>query len=817
MEKLLIITEKPSARRNFAKALGGDTGNFEGNDYVLVNLIGHILTHETPEKVAYPNHAQTVGPFSKTDSVPWSTEYFDFDKKVLAPHMIERAGEIVRGIETYLNAGYIPVIASDIDAMGEGDLLVQEVLTYLNYKGKIYREYHKAETPNDIQKAMREKKDVTNGNPGVVAAQTRSTLDFLTQGLVRVATMSIQDQGYRLPRPVPVGRLQSTILRMIGDQLHAFKTFKPSSNFESRYKVDNLVLSAKGLPLYPTKEAWTGDGLPAKADVKELKQVVGRTIPPKALTLTQLGKLMSQKGMKSKQSMKMAQAMYDDSVITYPRTEDDFIAPEQFTEMLPHVDTYIGLLGLSTAVFTHRTMRSTHVKEGGSHGALRPGVVIPSSLGGLDAKYGKGAAEMYKLVTERYLMMFLEDTEWVRHEYATVGTTPVFTGSIRIITKQGVIDPNEDVKDVETQLPNISKGADLYAHEVKARKPKSPSEAWLLNELEKQRVGTASTQLPTVGRMIGADGKFPIAEGKMLELSPIGQVGYLVAREISLGTPECTRSFEDMIKKVIKGGTDQQTIFKEFENTLREDVSKIKQVSFDLDALGFDKAAQKVSGTWNGTDVSIPKTAMGYTFTDSELQQLFAGQTVTFTGVDFNKNPISVSVKLGNLMHEGRPYVGFLDTRYAYGVWQKNFIRFRRSFMGYDYTDAECDTLLAGGSISFTGVKKDGSPTEISGKLANQKMGANKFVGLAPEFADSNHVQGTYNGKAVSFNGTFMGHTFTPEEIITLLTGESIVFDGESAKGWKGKVSGKLGNSTYQGKKTFGFIPDFGKKKKQKL
>ena len=34
----LILAEKPSAARNFAKALGGKTGNYAGTEYKITNL-----------------------------------------------------------------------------------------------------------------------------------------------------------------------------------------------------------------------------------------------------------------------------------------------------------------------------------------------------------------------------------------------------------------------------------------------------------------------------------------------------------------------------------------------------------------------------------------------------------------------------------------------------------------------------------------------------------------------------------------------------------------------------------------------------------
>ena len=146
-------------------------------------------------------------------------------------------------------------------------------------------------------------------------------------------------------------------------------------------------------------------------DDKEVKTTPGKIIPPKALSLPALSKAMAAKGLPAKKTMELAQAMYDDGVISYPRTDDTFISNKKFKEMLPNLDNIIRLMGLSPEVFTHRTPRSTHVRDDIIHGALCPGINLPDSLETLNIKYGKGASSIYKMITERFLMMFLEDTE----------------------------------------------------------------------------------------------------------------------------------------------------------------------------------------------------------------------------------------------------------------------------------------------------------------------------------------------------------------------------------------------------------------------
>ena len=86
MEKLLIICEKSTAARNFEAALGGRTGTFEGDEYKIVSLAGHVVGFaREPYEQAYPNEAETIGKFSKVDTIPWRIDQFNFKKYTISP------------------------------------------------------------------------------------------------------------------------------------------------------------------------------------------------------------------------------------------------------------------------------------------------------------------------------------------------------------------------------------------------------------------------------------------------------------------------------------------------------------------------------------------------------------------------------------------------------------------------------------------------------------------------------------------------------------------------------------------------------------
>ena len=808
-EKLLIITEKPDAAKSFARALGGMTGMLDGDEYAIVNLLGHVLSSGVPDEVALPDHRETVGKFANLGGIPWNPSWFDFNKKKPSH---DSGARIVRDIAGYLRNGFIPVIATDIDESGEGDLLAREVLVHLNYHGKTYREYHLDESEKSITKAMKNKAVVDESDPVYQMAFARSNMDYLTQQLTRVATMTIQEKGYKLPAPVPMGRLQSVIVVIVGDQTKLINAYKPSSVFESRYKLGTLMLTGKDMPTFKTKAEWSADGLPFESGVREVRQVNGHTIPPKAVTLSKLAGLMAKKGMKSKQFLETYQKMYEAGYMTYPRTEDDFISPEQFNEMAPMVDTLLNLLSLPTALFTHREARNTHVKTGGAHGAIRPGLKVPNSVDELNTLFGAYASDIYKVAGERFLMMYLENTEWVRHEYETTDTPTPFKGSVKIITKQGVVDPDENQDDIGTTLPDLNGKAELYPHEVKSRKPHAVTTEWLFDQLAKVNVGTGATRVSTVANMSCNKPSFPIKEGKTLELSMMGWVGHQAADGTTIGSVEGTHKITELVNSVKDGAITPHDACVSFTQIIANDVEVLKSTAYDLEGLGVPKGQPKImaSGTWNGREVSFNKVYSGHEFTDSEVETLLAGGEVTISVKLKDGKDATVVGSLADQEYKGNKYVGFKGVfareGYVDGVWNGKPVTIKGGYMDYVFTPEELETLFAGGSVAITATS-NGNPMALTGKLEEQTYQGRNFVGY--KALREGQVAGVWKGTKVSFNGRFMDHVFTEAEVAQLLADETIAI--KTTKGDKQyDVTGKLEVQDYKGNKFVGFKADFG-------
>ena len=190
-----ILTEKPSAARNFAKALlakkNGQNfkGNFEGNDIIIVHSYGHLYG------LVYPRYQ--VPKEKELRYASWNIQYLPWDDNDIcwkkAP--LPKTKEAIENIKTTLENCSEIVIATDNDPSGEGDLLAGEILlgTHLDAK-KLSRMYFADESVKSIQKAFLNRKTIPKlqDNPEFKKGLYRERLDFLSMQHTRIATVQFR-------------------------------------------------------------------------------------------------------------------------------------------------------------------------------------------------------------------------------------------------------------------------------------------------------------------------------------------------------------------------------------------------------------------------------------------------------------------------------------------------------------------------------------------------------------------------------------------------------------------------------------------------
>ena len=710
-----ILTEKPSAGRNFAKALGGSKGNYNGEDYVIVSARGHLYEFVNPDEMCGNDEAL------KTRFKKWNLENMPWDETKLNWKYGKKkdTSSTLKEIQNVLGSCAEIVIATDVDPSGEGELLACEILLELKLSPKkLSRMYFTDESAKEIQKAFTGRKVIPSIQQDMdyVKALYRSKWDFLSMQWTRIATTCGDGQSV-----VREGRLKSAMVLMVGDQLKAVANYKKVPFYSNRFKDENgNVYTNPNEPTFKTKAEvpQTYQSSPVVLDKTEHKT----TAPKKLIDLATLSAMLSSKGIKAKAVLDTYQKMYEAQVVSYPRTEDKVITPEQFNELLPLVDKIAGLVGVDTSLLTHRTPRSTHVKTGGTHGANRPGPKPPNSLSDL-AKYGACAADIYTILAKSYLAMLAEDYEY-DVEYGHLEKYPDFKGSVSIPAKAGwkaVFSDIDDDNDGDGK--HLGKYADPFIHEGFPPKPTAPTMKWLMSQLEKAEIGTGATRTSTYADVTNEKTKYPLMiekKGK-LSLAECGEISYKLLPGTHIGSLEITKEVTNDMKLIFEGKANPEECLARIQGYIKEDIEIMRKNGADIQKKGGSGMdVERVKGVWakTGEEISFKRVYCQHRFTDAEVADLLAGKTIE--AYDF------VSSKTGNTFgceghleeqeYQGKKYIGFKSLGF-----KNEPGKIPDAWAGHKFTKDEKAMLESGSKV-----KIDGLVSKKTGKTYSATMSWNK-------------------------------------------------------------------------------------------
>lgn len=549
----LILAEKPSAARNFAKALGGKTGSYAGTEYKITNLRGHVMGLLPPDRQVPADKADFYKSW-ELENLPWDLDDFAWKKGILSG-----CKDIISGLKDELKGADCVVIATDVDPSGEGELLAWEALEKCGWNGQTKRMYFADEAPASVQKAFRERKTLPSMDKDgdYVKAVVRERWDLASMQFTRAATLVARKKGFRTV--VRQGRLKSVMVKLTGDQLKAYNEYVRKPFYEARFKDENGNIFARKTD---DPEDIRFDS-PDQVDLSQLhdsavvedSRAKKHTAPGKLLDLAGLSAILAKQGFKPANVLKTYQEMYENQIVSYPRTEDKEVTPEQFGELLPLVDKIASVVGVDTSLLSHRAARKTHVKEGGAHGANRPGINVPESLAELEKGYGKIGSAIYSVLAKNYLAMLAEDYEYELVK-GYVRDFPEYVGQTQIPIKAGfkaIFDSDssstEKAEGEETENAcEFGKVASPYVHEGANKRPQKPTMKWLTKKLEKYNVGTGATRTSTLAEITANEERALMKENKgALTMTKCGEVSYALLANCQIASPEVTEKlFESM-------------------------------------------------------------------------------------------------------------------------------------------------------------------------------------------------------------------------------------------------------------------------------
>lgn len=728
-----ILTEKPSAMRNFEKALGASSathsGTFNGESYMLTCARGHLYSFVPPEAQVDKSLRDRYKSWN-VENLPWDEKDFKWTYEPNTGVQKE-----LSQIKKVLSQCDEIVIATDDDPTGEGELLAWEILSELKLRPKKWsRMYFEDESVKELQKSFKNRKAIASmhSDKDYIKAFYRARWDFLSMQWTRIAT-KVGD-GKSVLRE---GRLKSAMVLLVGDQLKAVAAYKKIPYYQNRFKDENgIVYISANEPSYPKKEDVPKNYHDSDViiDDKSMKS----TVPPKMLDLAGLASRLSHK-YPSKLVSDVYQKMYEAQIVSYPRTEDKVISPEQFNDLLPLVDSIAAVVGVDPKLLTHRTPRSTHVKTGQAHGANRPGTTVPKSLADL-AKFGTCAADIYQLLATNYLATLAEDYEY-EFQKGHLADYPDFKGTASVPKKQGwkAVYSDEDIADDDAKGLGIR--AKPFIHEGFPPKPTAPTMKWLMKQLEKYDVGTGATRVTTYSEITDSKTRWPILKdtrGK-ITMTEYGNMSYRLLPGTNIGSLAMTEQLYADMKDIANGKKNPESCLADIQRMIREDIIIMKQngeaMRKELNIMSSsNNDVERYEGTWNGQSVKFKRVWSGHTFTDDECEKLCNGEEIEIEAVSAKTGK---SFKCRGVLAEqefkGKTYVGFQSLGFVNSSGSNNNGGgIPDEWCQHKFTDDEKSMLEAGLSVACDDfVSKKGSKFSAKVHYGKNDRG---YMGIIPEF-----------------------------------------------------------------------------------
>ncbi|MDO8885783.1 DNA topoisomerase I, partial [Candidatus Oleimmundimicrobium sp.] len=497
----LIISEKDNAAKRIAHILSGGkvtTGKSfgvpiytfqdkEGEECSVIGLKGHILKVDFPED--YSNW-QKVKPIELVDA-----------KIVKIPSQ----KSIIKALQKQAKSAKEIIVATDFDR--EGELIGVDAVNKtkeVNSKATIKRARFSALTEDEIKRAFDNLEEIYANL--AKAGEARQDIDLIWGAtLTRFISLASKRLGKQF---LSAGRVQSPTLAILVDREKERKSFisKPYWQIKALLKAEQdeqeFIAQHKTDKFWDKKEAdEIVSNLGKKGVVICSKRTKKSISPPAPFNTTSLLATASSLGVSASYAMRIAEGLYMDGLISYPRVDNTVYPPSlNLKEILVNLKKSKQLGGLAAQILAQDKIVPTRGKKKTTdHPPIHPtGVANEEDLKPQEWK-------IYQLVVRRFLATLAPPAsmESARIDIsiecpALKHSEPFFLQGSRIVD-EGWLKFYSYGRKKDEDIPHLSEGDTVLVKKpILESKETQPSQRYgqgrLIQEMEKLGLGTKSTR-----------------------------------------------------------------------------------------------------------------------------------------------------------------------------------------------------------------------------------------------------------------------------------------------------------------------------------
>lgn len=576
----VMIGEKPKVASRIANALGDysikenrGVKNYiietDREKIIIAPAVGHIFNLEqTEEGWDYPVFEVEWKPiFETSDGADYVKKYYNNLRD-----QMDKA-------DSFINA-------CDFDL--EGSVIGYNVINHLADvpDDEIRRMKFSTLTPSDLQDAF---DDLESFDEGMTqAGLTRHVLDFYYGVNVSRALMQAVRENDRY-KTLSTGRVQGPTLKLLADKEREIQEFEPDpyweiylmhSEFEAQWEDEEDRIWEEEKAEETFEEVKDED----QAEVTNVKVNNYKHNPPIPFNLTGLqSEASSQFNISPKQTQSLAQDLYEQGLISYPRTE---------SQKLPSKLGYKKLLNKIKSQNQYedkakKVLKKDEIyprqggKEDDAHPAIYPTGEHPSSL-------SKQQRQIYDLIVKRFLAVFGDAARRRTLTFTLDVLGHEFKAKSKITVERNwfnLYDPYVNVE--EAELPEMEEGQILDVEEFnleekETQPPRRYSQSRIVNELEKRNLGTKATRAQTVDRLYDRN----YIENEPIEVTDLGlAITNTLEKSVpDLISEELTREFEEKMESIRENKTTSDEVIEKAREELNETLMTFKENEKDIGA-----------------------------------------------------------------------------------------------------------------------------------------------------------------------------------------------------------------------------------------
>ena len=536
MSKFLVIAEKPSVAQSYAKNLSAykrEDGYLEGESCIVSWCLGHLAEYAQPEEYD-PKYEKW-----QFDDLPILPEAW----KLKVSKDKKKQFEVIK---TLMNRSDVEYLVNGCDAGREGELIFQRVYVLAGCRKPVKRLWISSMEDAAIQKGFQTMKSEEEYKNLCMAAVCRAQADWL------IGMNGTRAYTTRYFKRLVVGRVQTPTLAMLAERQERIEHFQKEAFYKVALTDGKLTVVSENIANEEAAELLAALCNGSTAVVTQMKKERKKSFPPKLYDLTSLQREANRYfGYTAKRTLDMLQELYEEKLVTYPRTDSQFVTEdmkdsvEELVEKMPVLLSFAdyGQLGHGIKRVINNAKVSDH------HAILPTKEVVEKGIADLPADKKNLmmliCQQLVQATGEEYLYEQTDITvKCQEHDFKARGKIPVQMGfkEVEKAFKQLCVKagPVEE-KEKETSIPaGYEEGMRLFP--VKAEKtthytspPKPFNEDTLLaametagnkefdSETEKKGLGTPATRASIIEKLVSSGyaqrkGKqiLPSTEGKEL-------------------------------------------------------------------------------------------------------------------------------------------------------------------------------------------------------------------------------------------------------------------------------------------------------------